>query len=320
MWKTIFRRLLVMIPQLIILSVIVFMIAKLMPGDPFTGLITPDTDPARIEELRVQSGFYDPIWTQYFRWVGNALQGDLGQSYTYKYAVTSLIGERIGNTFWLSLLTLIMTYLLAIPLGMIAGRYHNSLADRIINVYNFITYTFTTFIFAILLLWMFGYTLNVFPTRGSVSSGLDTGTITYFVDRLYHMLLPAITSSILATTGIIQYLRAGVIDAKSQDYVRTARAKGVPEKVVFNKHIFRNSILPIAANLGYEFTGLLGGSIFIEQIFSYPGMGQLFVTSITSRDYSVILALMLLYGFTTLLGTLLSDIIMSIVDPRIRIQ
>lgn len=320
MWKTIFRRLLVMIPQLIILSVIVFIIAKLMPGDPFTGLITPDTDPARIEELRVQSGFYDPIWTQYFRWVGNALQGDLGQSYTYKYAVTSLIGERIGNTFWLSLLTLIMTYLLAIPLGMIAGRYHNSLADRIINVYNFITYTFTTFIFAILLLWLFGYTLNVFPTRGSVSSGLDTGTITYFVDRLYHMLLPAITSSILATTGIIQYLRAGVIDAKSQDYVRTARAKGVPEKVVFNKHIFRNSILPIAANLGYEFTGLLGGSIFIEQIFSYPGMGQLFVTSITSRDYSVILALMLLYGFTTLLGTLLSDIIMSIVDPRIRIQ
>ena len=134
------------------------------------------------------------------------------------------------------------------------------------------------------------------------------------------MILPAFTMAILSTTGTIQYLRTGVIDAKSQDYVRTARAKGVPENVVFNRHIFRNSILPIAAFLGYEFTGLIGGSVFIENIFSYPGMGNLFVTSILGRDYSVILALLLLFGTATLLGTLLSDIIMSIVDPRVRVQ
>jgi peptide/nickel transport system permease protein len=134
------------------------------------------------------------------------------------------------------------------------------------------------------------------------------------------MILPAITMAILSTTVTIQYLRTGIIDAKSQDYVRTARAKGVPERVVYNRHIFRNSILPIASFLGYELTGLIGGSIFIENIFTYPGIGQLFFNSISSRDYSVILALLLIFGMGTLLGTLISDIIMSIVDPRIRVK
>ncbi len=320
MWKTILRRVLLMLPQIFILSVLAFLIAKMMPGDPFTGLITPETDPNTIEALRVKAGFYDPLPVQYWNWISKAFRGDFGQSYTYKYEVTKLIGERIGNTVWLSLLTLILTYLIALPLGMIAGRFQNSWADKAIVVYTFITYSIPVFVFALVLLWLFGYTLGWFPTRGSVDSDVVAGTIGYYVNKFHHMILPAFTMAILSTTGTIQYLRTGVIDAKSQDYVRTARAKGVPENVVFNRHIFRNSILPIAAFLGYEFTGLIGGSVFIENIFSYPGMGNLFVTSITGRDYSVILALLLLFGTATLLGTLLSDIIMSIVDPRVRVQ
>jgi len=320
MWKTILRRVLLMLPQIFILSVLAFLIAKMMPGDPFTGLITPETDPNTIEALRVKSGFYDPLPVQYWNWISKAFRGDFGQSYTYKYEVTKLIGERIGNTVWLSLLTLILTYLIALPLGMIAGRYQNSWADKAIVVYTFITYSIPVFVFALVLLWLFGYTLGWFPTRGSVDSDVVAGTLAYYVNKFHHMILPAFTMALLSTTGTIQYLRTGVIDAKSQDYVRTARAKGVPENVVFNRHIFRNSILPIAAFLGYEFTGLIGGSVFIENIFSYPGMGNLFVTSITGRDYSVILALLLLFGTATLLGTLLSDIIMSIVDPRVRVQ
>ena len=320
MWKTILRRVLLMLPQIFILSVLAFLIAKMMPGDPFTGLITPETDPNTIEALRVKAGFYDPLPVQYWNWISKAFRGDFGISYTYKYEVTKLIGERIGNTVWLSLLTLIITYLIALPLGMIAGRFQNSWADKVIVVYTFITYSIPVFVFALVLLWLFGYTLGWFPTRGSVDSDVVAGTLGYYVNRFHHMILPAFTMAILSTTGTIQYLRTGVIDAKSQDYVRTARAKGVPEKVVFNRHIFRNSILPIAAFLGYEFTGLIGGSVFIENIFSYPGMGNLFVTSITGRDYSVILALLLLFGTATLLGTLLSDIIMSIVDPRVRVQ
>ena len=320
MWKTILRRVLLMLPQILILSILVFILAKMMPGDPFTGLITPETDPNTIEALRVKSGFYDPLPVQYWNWISKAFRGDFGQSYTYKYEVTKLIGERIGNTVWLSLLTLILTYLIALPLGMIAGRYQNSWADKAIVVYTFITYSIPVFVFALVLLWLFGYTLGWFPTRGSVDSDVVSGTLAYYLNKFHHLILPAFTMAILSTTGTIQYLRTGVIDAKSQDYVRTARAKGVPENVVFNRHIFRNSILPIAAFLGYEFTGLIGGSVFIENIFSYPGMGNLFVSSITGRDYSVILALLLLFGTATLLGTLLSDIIMSIVDPRVRVQ
>ena len=320
MWKTILRRVLLMVPQILILSLLAFLIAKMMPGDPFTGLITPETDPNTIEALRVKAGFYDPLPVQYWNWISKAFRGDFGQSYTYKYEVTKLIGERIGNTVWLSLLTLILTYLIALPLGMIAGRFQNSWADKAIVVYTFITYSIPVFVFALVLLWLFGYTLGWFPTRGSVDSDVVAGTLGYYVNKFHHMILPAFTMAILSTTGTIQYLRTGVIDAKNQDYVRTARAKGVPENVVFNRHIFRNSILPIAAFLGYEFTGLIGGSVFIENIFSYPGMGNLFVTSITGRDYSVILALLLLFGTATLLGTLLSDIIMSIVDPRVRVQ
>lgn len=318
MWKTVLRRLLMMIPQIIILSIIAFFVAKMMPGDPFTGLIDPNIDPAIIEQKRIAAGYYDPIPVQYFRWIGNVLQGDFGQSILFKQPVVDVILQRLNNTIWLSLLTMVLTYLIALPLGMIAGRYQNSLADKIIGVYNFLTFSTPAFVFAILMLWMFGFSLGWFPTRGSIDGGVEGFAV--ILSRLHHMILPAITMAILSTTVTIQYLRTGIIDAKSQDYVRTARAKGVPERVVYNRHIFRNSILPIASFLGYELTGLIGGSIFIENIFTYPGIGQLFFNSISSRDYSVILALLLIFGMGTLLGTLISDIIMSIVDPRIRVK
>ena len=320
MWKTVLRRVLVMIPQLFILSILIFILAKKMPGDPFTGLITPQTSPAVLEELRRKAGFYDPWHVQYIRWMGNAFKGNFGMSYTYKLPVSTLIGQRVNNTFILSLFSMTLTYMLAIPLGILSGRYQNSLLDRGVTLYNYVSYTIPTFVLSLIMVWFFGYTLGWFPTTGSVTMGLTPGTFRYFIDRIHHILLPAITYALLATTGTIQYLRNEIIDAKSLDYVKTARSKGVPENVVYSRHIFRNSILPIAAFFGYSITGLLSGSIFIERIFSYPGMGNLFISSIGSRDYSVVTALILLFGFLTLIGSLLSDIILSIVDPRIRIE
>lgn len=309
-----------MIPQLFVLSLLIFVMAQFMPGDPFTGSITPDTDPARIEELREKAGLNDPWYEQYGRWIGNALQGDFGKSYTYKMEVSKLIGERALNTFWLSFISVILLYIIAIPLGVLAGRYSNSALDKSIILYSFVTYAIPTFVLALIFLYFFGYKLNWFPTGGSVDVQYDPGTFGYAWSKMYHMLLPAITYAILGTTSIIQFLRSEIIDAKAQDYVRTARSKGIPMRKVYTRHIFRNSLLPIAAFLGFTITGLLGGSIFIETIFSFPGMGQLFISSIGSRDYSVITALVMLFGFLTLLGSLLSDIIMSIVDPRIRIE
>ena len=204
-------------------------------------------------------------------------------------------------------------------LGIIAGRFENSKSDRVIQLYNYISYAIPGFVFYLLGLWLFGYVLGVFPTSGSVSIGAGSG-FGYVMSRIYHMILPALLAALISTTSTCQYLRSEIIDSKTQDYVKTARAKGVPEKTVFNRHILRNSLLPIAAFAGYSITGLLGGSIFIETVFSYPGMGLLFINSLTNRDYSVITALVLLFGILNLIGTLLSDIILSIVDPRVRIE
>ena len=320
MWKVVLRRVLTMIPQLFILSVIIFILAKNMPGDPFTGLITPQTDPAVLEELKRKAGLYDPIHVQYIRWMKNALHGDFGMSYAYKIPVKTLIGQRASNTFILSVLSTVLTYCIAIPLGVLAGRYQDSKLDKAVVLYNYISYAIPTFVLSLLMLWLFGYTLDWFPKTGTVTIGLEPGTFKYFIDKLHHLILPSLTYALLATVGTIQYLRNEVIDAKSLDYVKTARSKGVPENKVYSKHIFRNSLLPIAAFFGYTITGVLSGSVFIELIFSYPGMGNLFINSISTRDYSVVTALILLFGFLTLLGSLLSDIIMSIVDPRIRIE
>ena len=320
MWKTLLRRVLSMIPQLLILSLLIFIMAKQMPGDPFTGLITPESDANRIEELREEAGFYDPWYVQYANWIIGVAQGDFGKSYTYKVPVADLIGERAMNTLWLSLLSVVLLYLIAIPLGVLAGRYQDTLVDKSIVLYSFVSYAIPTFVLGLIFLFLFGYQLGWFPTAGTVDIKYEESTKAYIWSKIYHMLLPAITYAVLGTTGVIQYLRSEIIDSKSMDYVRTARSKGIPIRKVYSRHIFRNSLLPIAAFFGFTITGLLGGSIFIESIFGYPGMGQLFMQSISSRDYSVITALVLLFGFLTLLGSLLSDIIMSIVDPRIRID
>ena len=320
MWKTVLRRVIIMVPQIIILSMLVFIIAKLMPGDPFTGLMGPETDPNRIEELREAAGLNDPWYQQYARWVSNAVHGDLGKSYTYQRSVTSLIGERALNTFYLSLVAMILTYLIAIPLGLLAGRYQDSRLDRGIVFYNFLSMAIPPFVFGLILIYVFGYILGWVPTSGSVDVLIEKGTFGYYWNKMYHIITPAITMAVLGTYTIIQYLRSEIIDSKNQDYVKTARSKGLPMNKVYTRHIFRNSLIPIAAGLGFTITGLLGGTIFIETIFSYPGMGELFMSSIASRDYSVITALIVLYGFLGLLGSMLSDIILSIVDPRIRID
>jgi len=322
MWKTIVRRILIMIPQLFILSVLVFLIGKMMPGDPFTGLLgNPNVKASRIEELRELAGLNDPWPVQYKNWMGRILlHGDFGVSYTYQIPVTDKIKLPAQNTMWLSLLTVVLTYALAVPLGIYAGRYNGAKFDKAVLVYNFITYAIPTFILSLLSLLLFGYKFRIFPTSGFVGLEAIGNTGKYIVSRIYHMLLPAMTAAVLRPTGIVQSLRNEVIDAKSQDYVKTARSKGVPIDKVYTHHIFRNSLLPIAAFFGFTITGLLAGSIFVETIFMYQGMGMLFIESIMARDYSVINALTLLYGALALFGSLLSDIIMIIVDPRIRIE
>ncbi len=309
-----------MIPQLIILSILIFVLAQLMPGDALSGQVGPDVDPKRLDEIREEMGWNDPWHEQYGRWIGGVVKGDLGDSFRFKMPVTELIGQRIANSFWLSVVTLIITYLIAIPLGITSGRYNDTWRDQLVTGYTYVGFATPLFIFALVMLWLFGFKLGWFPTSGSVTPGLTPGTFDYFVSKVYHMLLPAISMALITTYSTIQYLRNEIVDTKQKEFILTARAKGASESRVYNRHILRNSLLPIAAFFGFEITGLIGGSIFIENIFGYPGMGQLLVESITLRDYTVVTATTLLFGVASIVGALLSDIILSLVDPRIRIK
>ena len=272
MWKTVVRRLLIMIPQILLLSILVFVVAEFMPGDALTGLIDPNIDPARLEELREQMGLNDPLPVRYFDWITNALKGDFGRSFTYKVPVSRIIGARAINSIRLGFVSLFFAYAIALPFGLLSGRYDDSWFDRFVLLYNYISYAIPTFVLALLMLFIFGYQLGWFPTGGTVDIRLEPGTWAYYKDMIYRLILPGFTGGVLGTVGVTQILRSEVIDAKSRDYVRTARSKGVPIGKVYSKHIFRNAFLPIASSIGFVIVGLLSGSIFIEQIFTYSVM------------------------------------------------
>lgn len=321
MWKTVFRRFLIMIPQLILVSVIIFAIAQLMPGDPFYGNLNPNLDPATIERMRHAAGLDLPWYQQYFKWVGNVLHGDLGTSYVVNkgWTVTRIISTRIWPTLTMGLIAAILTYVLAISQALLAARHENKWIDNTLVVWNTLTSAVPSFVFYFIMMVLFVYVIPIFPSSGT---GIDNSQsfLTNFFSNLRYAFLPALTIALFSTNGIFQYLRANLLDQQAQDYVRTARAKGVHLKDVFRRHILRNAFLPIASGIGYSITGVLGGAIFAETVFGYPGLGALFVQALTSRDYTVITALMLLQGFLALLGGLLSDIISAWVDPRIRVK
>lgn len=320
MWKFIVRRLLVTFPQIVFLSVLVFVMAQFMPGDALTGLIDPTITQEALEIQRERLGLNNPWYIQYWDWISGLVQGDLGQSFRFKMDVTALISERVMNTILLSAVSLIFTYIIAIPLGIVSGRYNDSPLDSAITGYSYLGFATPIFIFALVMLWVFGFMLGWFPTSGSVAPGLSAGTMEYYMSKLYHSLLPGLSIALISVVSTIQYLRSEIVDTKQKDFIITARAKGASENRVYNKHIFRNSLLPIAAFFGWEITSLISGTVFVESVFSYPGMGLLFLESVTGRDFSVVTALVLLFGSASIIGALLSDIILSIVDPRIRIK
>lgn len=322
MLKFILRRTLLMIPQLILLSIIIFMLAKMMPGDALTGSFqgNPDVSQEHLEKLREKAGLNDPWYEQYGRWLGNAVTGDFGMSYVHSQKVTHLLAGKVENTLLLATFTLIVSYLIAIPLGIVAGRWTDSWADKAIVTYNYFAFATPLFVFALLMMFFFSFVLDWLPYGNSVDVRLEAGTWDYYVSKARHLVLPVLSGSLLATYSTIQYLRNDIIDQKLKDYVKTARAKGVPEGRVYTRHILRNSLLPIAAFLGLEITGLISGSVFIETIYSYPGLGYLFIQSISTRDFTVVTALVMISGAAVIIGTMLSDIILSIVDPRIRIE
>ena len=323
MWKTVARRILILIPQLIAISMFIFVLAMFMPGDAVSGLINPDLPYEEMERMREALGLNNPWYVRYVEWMSGVVRGDFGQSFAHRRAVTEVIGDRIWVTFFLSLYTMILTYLIAIPLGIIAGKYSGTIIDRGILIYIFIALAMPTVVLAILMVfWFSPIGLGWFPLGGTVDPIINAhGTgFQILLSRIYHLTLPAITGALLGTIGIVFMLRANIIDRKASDYVIFARSKGVPTSTLFSKHILRNSLVPIAAGLGIVIALMFTGSLFIEMIFQVPGIGTLFFDAINRRDFPVANAIMILTALLIAIGVLLSDILLTLVDPRIRIQ
>ncbi|QOR67570.1 ABC transporter permease [Cytobacillus suaedae] len=315
------RRLLSMIPLLLLISLVVFSLAKMMPGDPFAGEIDPsNTNPEYIEEMREKLGYNDPILIQYWRWISDFVQGDFGKSTVYKKPAAELIADRIPNTLLLAVTALFLTYIISFFMGMYAGRKPYTIGDNLIAGYNYIALAIPSFVAAILAIYFFSFQLNWFPFSGSVKIGLEEGTMEYYLSKMHHVLLPALVLGLMSSASYTQFLRNDIIENSRKDFVRTARAKGTKESKIYNKHILRNSVIPLVTFLGFDIAALISGAVITETIFTYPGIGQLFLESVTRRDYAVMMSITMLLSFLSLFGNLIADLVYGLVDPRIRLD
>lgn len=321
------RRLLLAAITLILITFVVYGLIRLMPGDPLLMQLEsmgPDKRPSNedIERMREMYGLNQPWYTAYFQWLGRTATGDLGTSLSRNAPVLDLIKERIKPTLMLSVSSLLITYLLAIPMGLYATARSNKLDERILSTILYMLYSLPSFVAALMLQVFFAIQLRgtafELPLFGMVSDNFES--LSYggqMVDLFRHSLLPITCYTYGSLAYYSRFVRANMQEVIRQDYIRTARAKGVSPRRVLLHHAFRNTLIPLVTMIGLTLPALLSGSIILEQIFSWPGMGKLFFESIRERDYPTLMGLMLMFSVLTLLGQLLADLLYAIVDPRV---
>ena len=321
------RRLLIGLLTLLLITFVVFGLIRNMPGTPLT-IALGEVDPSRRvseEDLKRMERAYglDKPWPEaYVHWLGNLFRLDMGRSFYEKEPVTRVVGRRIGPTLLLSATSLVLTYLLAVPLGLFATVRSGKLDERVTSTGLYMLFSLPRYVAALLLLVLFSLKLQdtpfELPLRGM--TGDDFAQLSLpgkLVDLLRHMLLPLICFTYASLAYFSRFVKSNMEEVIRQDYIRTARAKGVGPFRVIVHHAFRNTLIPFVTLVGLTLPALLGGSVILEMIFSWPGMGQLFFQSITRRDYPTIMGLSLMFSILTLLGQLLADILYAVVDPRV---
>lgn len=304
--------------MLVALSVLMFILLRLAPGDPIDAYINPNVVMTQddMDAVRARLGLDQPLPIQYFSWLWAAVGGDLGFSIQRAgVPVLQLIVDRIGPTVLLMMTGLVLAIILGIATGVLSAVRRNSPTDMVLGVMAFIGISSPAFLSALLGLFVFSVLLHWAPSGGM----LTPGTAFSIGDLLAHLVLPALLLSIGHTALIMRYMRSSMLEVLSQDYVRTARAKGVREFWVIVKHALRNALLPVITLIGSTIGLAIGGAIFIESVFNWPGMGLLLVNAVEMRDYPVIMGAALIIGACVIVVNLLTDITYSIVDPRIQI-
>jgi peptide/nickel transport system permease protein len=314
MFQYIIRRLLIAIPVLLGVTIFNFFIINLAPGNPVDMFVNPNMSVADIEAKKEALGLNDPLWEQYGRWMGSMLQGDFGYSFATYEPVLDNIAARIGPTLLLMGTALIIAYLIAIPVGILSATKQYSFIDYLTTTFSFFGISIPNFFLGLGAIYVFGIVFPIFPTGGMNTLGSSGG----FVDTFMHLVLPATVLGTAIAGSMVRYVRSSMLEVLGQDYLRTARAKGLREFFVNNKHALRNALIPIVTIIGLEIPLLIGGAVVTEQIFQWPGLGQLTIQSIGSRDYPMLMALNFIAAFTVLFSNLLTDLMYSVVDPRIK--
>jgi peptide/nickel transport system permease protein len=323
MLRYIVRRLLIMIPLLLGVSFLTFAMMNLIPGSPLQSIErNPDVRPADVARMKEQFGLNDPWPQRYVEWLGDALRGDFGPSFYNRLPVTDRIWSVMPNTLLLTSSALILALGISVPLGVYSAVYHKRLFDRIVNIVAVALYSIPGAWLGLLLIivlsvkateWNFGW-LPPFPP-GSLTDARGGGGLG---DRIHHLILPAFTLATFQIGVWTAYIRSSMLEALGQDYVRTARSKGLRESFVLYRHAFRNALLTLVTLVGLSIPGLFGGAILIEAVFNWPGMGLLTLEAVSRRDYTMVQATTILFAVLTMFGNLIADLLYGFIDPRVR--
>ncbi|MDW5298533.1 MAG: ABC transporter permease [Sedimentibacter sp.] len=315
----IIRRIIQMIPVFIGILFILFFILEQAPGTPVSNMMIPKMTPEQKAELAQKLGLDVPWYERFVNWIGEALNGNLGYSINHKKPVVEVIGDYVGPTLLLSLISLCISILIGIPAGIISATRQYSLTDNILTVVSFIGISIPSFFFGLLLLKSLAVDIQIFPLFGIKDPLLmSTNPVDKALDVAWHLFLPSIVLGLGSTASFMRYTRSSMLEVIKQDYIRTARAKGLKEKTVIYRHAFRNAVIPIITLLGFWIPSLLSGAVITESIFALPGLGKISVEATMTRNYPLILGINAMLAVLTLIGTLVADILYAIADPRIR--
>lgn len=318
MGKYIGKRLLQAVIILLGVSVIVFALVNFIPGNPYSGMYSPDIPTEEIEAKLDELGANDPIPIQYVKWLGRALTGDLGYSIWYKEPVISVILGRLGNTALLACSSILVSTLLGITVGIYSARHRKGLVDNVSTVMAFTALSIPSFFFGMILIKIFGVDLQILPISGMVTVGKENITgAARALDIARHMVLPTVVLGLMNAATMLRYTRSSMVDIQGMDFIRTARAKGLPERKVIYKHALKNALSQIITVLSLQIPGLLSGSLLTETVFLWPGVGRLNFEAVNHRDYPLIMGIVLILASFTLIANLIADISYAAIDPRV---
>lgn len=318
MGRYIIRRSLQAIPLLLLLSVFMFLLIHALPGGPEQVIFNPHLDAVGRANLRARFGLDQPLPIQYLKWLGNCLIGNFGFSFATNQAVSTVIAQRFPATLQLFSLSLLLALILAIFLGVISAVRQNSPLDYTLTTLSYFGLAMPAFLLGLFLQDIFSVQLHWLPDSGTATLGYTFDPFNAFIDHLIHLILPVTALSVLFVAGWSRYMRSSMIETTKQDYMRTARAKGVSPASRLVNHALRNAVIPLITVVAIDFGSIAGGATITETIFAWPGMGSLFFDSLQSRDFPVLLAILILSGFFVVLFNLIADVLYGVMDPRIR--